>query len=171
MKRRHTKSSVESCSANCRAVCLSVYTHYIPSEPLSQGCTLSTALAHATLPFPLSAPQPCHCTKSTPMTQFTAFRIFPHFKLCKEFGGLNPRRNQRPPKAALLHRACCANAHLLFRNSSRTISRYLKVTTQFQQWTTHSREVLRRTRARSALWGITRHVWKSDANCLFPGLN
>lgn len=107
-------------------VCLSVYTHYIPSEPLSHGCTLSTALALATLPFPLSAPQPCHCTKSAPVTQFTASRVFPHFELCKGFRGLKPTRNQRAPKAALLHEARCANADLLFRNSSWTISCYLE---------------------------------------------
>lgn len=108
----------------------------------------SPGACRPSLPFVCSTALPLH--KEHSHDPVTAFRFFPHFKLCKEFGGLDPRRNQRAPKAALLNRACCVNADLLFRNSSWTISCYLKVTTQFQQWTAHSREVLGRIKSNTS---------------------
>lgn len=79
---------------------------------------------------PLPSLCPCHslaaAQRALPWPNLLFLEFSHTFELCKRLRELNPTRNQRGPRAALLHRACCADADLLFRNSSWTISRYLE---------------------------------------------
>lgn len=115
---------MKSCSINYRAVhwsfCLNTL-HSLRALKPRLHFEHSPGACHPSLPFVRSATPPLH--KDAPETQVTASRAFPHFELCK---GLNPTRNQRAPKATLLHSACCADADPLLRNSSWTISCYLE---------------------------------------------
>lgn len=83
LKRQNIRPSQKSYMFNCAAACLSLslntYYSVISLKP-PLHCQHSPLL-----PFPpLSS-----ALKSRPMTQFTASRALPHFKLCRGFGGLN----------------------------------------------------------------------------------
>lgn len=98
-------------------VCPCTWTHYIPSELLGQHCTLSTASVLAALPS---------CLHGDPWPSLLHLVFFYTSNFVRDSRGRKPTWNQTVPKATLLHRACCVDDDLLFRNSFWTISYYLE---------------------------------------------